>query len=383
MDENANMEDAVRYDNSNSGGDSNVQMQDATPEEINNVRRHLVKEKYTENAQPLDLSPIKKGTAIDYSNKSKLSHESLSTACDGANINRNCQSSTIYPPKITLRLRDFASSDIPTNQEKYSHEFISNQQESREDVSNQLYSSKKHNMVARSLINTDQKMSESSFVSSVQGNQREDNPLLNQRPLPTTQVSFIKALQTPNNNPGNVPTATMAPAWKKPRTSSPTRFGYSEHSNTAYESTSTPVSVISAVRLEVADKVTEDTNISTHRTLPPIGNLQKPMSLVRKLLPTATSLSISSSASSGSSNGSKLSITCGQGNVMQNGSLNLQIGSRSTDQTQVKNIQTTSITKNQISEVSVSFPNIVSKSGNAEFVRDKLLQLTSQNLRTV
>lgn len=380
MDENASMEDVVSYDNSNSGVDNIVQMQDSTPEEIINVRRPLVKEKYTENAQPLDLSPIKKGTAIDYSNKSKLSHESLSTACDGANKNRNCQSSTIYPPKITLRLRDFASTDVPTNQENYSHEFISNQQESREDVSNQLYSSKKHNMVARSLINTDQKMSESSFVSSVQGNQREDNPLLNQRPLPTTQVSFIKALQTPNNNVGNVPTASMAPAWKKPRTSSPTRFGYSEHSNTAYEPTSTPVSVISDVRLGVADKAIDDTNVSTHRTLPPIGNLQKPMSLVRKLLPTATSLSISSNASS---HGSKLSITCGQGNVMQNGSLNLQIGNRITDQTQVKNIQSTSIKQNQISEVSVSFPNIVSKSGNAEFVRDKLLQLTSQNLRTV
>jgi hypothetical protein len=134
------------------------------------------------------------------------------------------------------------------------------------------------------------------------------------------------------------------------------------------------------VCLGVTNKASLDTNVSTHRTLPPIGNLQKPMSLVRKLLPTATSLSISSNSLPNSSNVSNLSVTCGQGNVMQNGSLNLQIAKRTTDLSQVTHIQTPS---NQVSEVSVSFPNIVSKSGNAEFVRDKLLQLTSQNLRTV
>jgi hypothetical protein len=387
MDNNTTEEGLARYDINNKGERDTVHLNDSIIEEGISAKRPLDKEKYAEHTQPLDLSPIKKGTAIDYSNKSKFQNEHLSTTCD-ANKNGNCQSSTTYPPKITLRLRDFASSDIPIKHEHYSQELSatklqSKQQESREDVSNQLYDSGKHNMVARSLINTDQKMSHSSFVSSLHDNQREDNPLLNQRPLPTTQISFINALQTPNNNSGSVSTLSMAPLWKKARTSSPSRLGPNDASITTYATNgASSVSVTKTVSLGVNDSKTEDTSVSTHRTLPPISNLQKPMSLVRKLLPTATSLSISNSLSN-ASNGPKFSLTCGQGKVMQNGSLNLQIGNHSTDQTQSRNNQTSSIIHNRNSELSVPFPNVASKSGNSEFVRDKLLQLTSQNVRTV
>merc|ERR1712203_722878 len=76
-------------------------------------------EKQIESSQPLDLSPIKKGMAIDYSNSSKTDVGNISTNCDD-NINRSCQSSTTHPPKITLRLRDFAYADIPSSHENYS-----------------------------------------------------------------------------------------------------------------------------------------------------------------------------------------------------------------------------------------------------------------------
>jgi hypothetical protein len=79
--------------------------------------------------------------------------------------------------------------------------------------------------------------------------------------------------------------------------------------------------------------------------------------------------------------GCTLSITSSQTNGVQKGPSNLQVGNNNIDQNHHKTIQIASINQNQKSEV--SFPNIVSKSGNSEFVRDKLLQLTSQNVRTV
>jgi len=380
MDNNSNMEDTARYYNDDRE-EHNADMPDDS-EEVINGKRPLDKEKYAENTQPLDLSPIKKGMAIDYSNTSKRENENFSFDGDAIK-NGNSQSSTTHPPKITLRLRDFASSDIPTSHINYSQEsntvqFQPNPQQFREDLSNHLQASEKHNAVSRSLINTDQKIYNSSFVSSIQVKRREDNPLLNQRPLPTTQVSFVNALQTPINISGIVPTSSMAPLWKKARTSSPSRLGHGDNSGTGYQPSQIPVSVTSIASLKDINR--GDTNVSTHRSLPPMTNLQKPMSLVRKLLPTATSLSISNSLSIPVSV-SKLSATFSNGNVMENGSLNLQVGSHSMEQNPRNDLHTVSITRNQSSEVSAPFPNIGSKSGNSEFVRDKLFQFT--DVRTV
>ena len=109
-----------------------------------------------------------------------------------------------------------------------------------------------------------------------------------------------------------------------------------------------------------------------------------PMSLVRKLLPTATTLSVSK-PNNGVINGTGLSSPAGHGNLMQNGSLNLQIqGGRSAQQPKSIPLQSALQTQTKSGEQNgIPFPNIASKSGNSEFVRDKLLQLASQNVRTV
>ena len=375
LDDNSTMEATARYNNDNRE-EHNTEMLDDKKEVVDG-KRSLAKEKYSENTQPLDLSPVKNSMAIDYSNTSKRENESFSFNIDSSK-NSNCHSSTTYPPKITLRLRDFASSDIPTSKNEYSQEsnlvrFQPNPPSSQEQTLNQPQTSENHSPVSRSLITTDQKVSNSSFLSSsIQVKQREDNPLLNQRPLPTTQVSFVNALQLPNNNSVIVPTSSLAPAWKKARTLSPSRLGHGDRAGPGYQPSQTPVSLTSIA--------SSDTNVATHRTLPPITNLQKPMSLVRKLLPTATSLSISNSLSA-SANVTNLSTNFSRERVTENGSLNLEVGSHSTDQNHSKNIQTVSITRNPVSENGASFPNIGSKSGNSEFVRDKLFQLT--NVRTV
>lgn len=231
-------------------------------------------------------------------------------------------------------------------------------------------------MVTRSPIDTDQKINNPSIISAIHVNQREDNPLLNQRPLPTTaHMSFVKTSPTDSSNAGQVPTPSMAPAWKKARTSSPSRPGLSEPYS--------PTVTSHLINNDLESVRGVDGNISTHRTLPPITNLQKPMSLVRKLLPTATTLSLSK-PNNGVINGTGLSSPAGHGNLMQNGSLNLQIGGRSTQQSKSIPLQSALQTQTKSSEQnSIPFPNIASKSGNSEFVRDKLLQLASQNVRTV
>merc|ERR1719266_660499 len=206
---------------------SNVHMQDASSEQVMDAKRP---EKQVESSQPLDLSPIKKGMAIDYSNSSKTDVGNISTNCDD-NINRSCQSSTTHPPKITLRLRDFAYADIPSSHENHSQDSnltqIPRNHQSQEGISNQLQSPQ--SMVTRSPIDTNQKINNPSIISAIHVNQREDNPLLNQRPLPTTaNMSFVKTSPTDSSIAGQVPTPSMAPAWKKARTSSPTRPGLSE-----------------------------------------------------------------------------------------------------------------------------------------------------------
>merc|ERR1712223_899225 len=174
----------------------------------------------------------------------------------------------------------------------------------------------------------------------------------------------------------------MAPAWKKARTTSPSCSAGREYLPTSPESSNrAPVSIIRNTNLEMSKNSIEDVNVSRHRTLPPIGNLQKPMSLVRKLKPSATSLSISNSPVANVTNGSNLSITRCQGNVMGNGSLNLQIRNDKIDGTNARNISAVSITQNPTNKSSAPFPNINSKSGNSEFVRDKLF--TTQDVRTV
>ena len=364
------------YDMDDKDG-SNVHMDDASSEQVMDAKRPLHQEKQIESSQPLDLSPIKKGMAIDYSNSSKTDVGNISTNCDD-NINRSCQSSTTHPPKITLRLRDFAYADIPSSHENYSQDSnltqIPRNHQSQEGISNQLQSPQ--SMVTRSPIDTDQKINNPSIISAIHVNQREDNPLLNQRPLPTTaHISFVKTSPTDSSNAGQVPIPSMAPAWKKARTSSPSRPGLSE----PYSPTVT--SHLINNDLELVRGI--DANVSTHRTLPPITNLQKPMSLVRKLLPTATTLSLSK-PNNGVINGTGLSSPAGHGNLMQNGSLNLQIGGRSTQQSKSIPLQSALQTHTKSGEQnSIPFPNIASKSGNSEFVRDKLLQLASQNVRTV
>ena len=357
---------------------SNVHMQDACNDQGIDAKLPLHQEKQIESSQPLDLSPIKKGIAIDYSNSSKIEVGNISTNCDD-NINRSCQSSTTHPPKITLRLRDFAYADIPSSHEKYSQDSnltqIPRNHQSQEGISNQSHSPQ--SMVTRSPIDTDQKINKPSIISAIHGNQREDNPLLNQRPLPTTaHMSFIKTPPTASSNAGQVPTPSMAPAWKKARTSSPSRPGLSEPYS--------PTVTSHLINNDLEPVPSVDANVSTHRTLPPITNLQKPMSLVRKLLPTATTLSVSK-PNIGVINGTGLSSPAGHGNLMQNGSLNLQIqGVRSAQQPKSIPLQSALQTQTERSEQNgISFPNIASKSGNSEFVRDKLLQLASQNVRTV
>lgn len=66
---------------------------------------------------------------------------------------------------------------------------------------------------------------------------------------------------------------------------------------------------------------------------------------------------------------------------MGNGSLNLQVRHDNRDGTQSRNLPAVSITQNQANNTSSPFPNINSKSGNSEYVRDKLF--TSQDVRTV
>lgn len=403
MEENEQTEYIRKYDIDNSGV-QNVDMHDSSNEGIIVSRRNsLDKDKSAEISQPLDLSPMKKGVALDYSssnqniikqninnsiifNTSKMENDNFPTNCD-ASKTVNCQPSTTYPPKITLRLREFASSDIPTKYDNCSLElngvqyqpFRQQQQQRQTDDSRQLSSPENYTAVSRSLTNTDQKMSTSSSVSSNQGKLREDNPLLNQRPLPTTQISFVKAIQTPIDKFDNVPVSSMAPAWKKARTSSPSSLGHNDRPSVGYEQNRTPFSVTSATTLTVIGNTTVGSNIPTHRTLPPISNLQKPMSLVRKLLPTATSCSISNSSLS-SSAGPKLSITAPSTNNIQSGTHDFLVRNQNTDRNH-GHIPIASI--NQNNKVTLPFSNIVPKPGNSDFVRDKLLQLTSQNVRTV
>merc|ERR1719322_908509 len=323
-----------------------------------NAKRVDIKEKQSDiNQQPLDLSPMKKGVAIDYSNKSRIIQNDAPPQ----------SSTTSCPPKITLRLRDFASTDNSSDSQNFNIVRVSP-------------TSQDNQSEARSRININQNVS---YMPSNQDNNREDNPLLNQRPLPTTHVSFIHESQSPNNNTSSVPSMSgMAPAWKKARTTSPSRIVNSEHSQATTESNSRmPISIIRSSNLEMSKNSNEDANVSRHRTLPPIGNLQKPMSLVRKLLPTATSLSITNSPVGNVTKGSNLSITRCQGNVTGNGSLNLQVRNDNFDEPQTRNIPAVSITQNQSNTTSAPFPNINSKSGNSEYVRDKLF--VSQDVRTV
>ena len=221
-----------------------------------------------------------------------------------------------------------------------------------------------------------------SYIPSNQYNHREDNPLLNQRPLPTTQVSFTHDSQSLNNNLSDVPSmSSMPPVWKKRITSPSCLAGRKYLQATPESSNRAPVSIIRNSYLEMSKNSIEDVSVSRHRTLPPIGNLQKPMSLARKLITTATSLSISNSPVTNVTNGSNLSITRCQGNVMGNGSLNLQIRSDNIDGNNARNIPAVSITQNPTNKSSDPFPNINSKSGNSEFVRDRLF--TTQDVRTV
>merc|ERR1719394_40680 len=127
----------------------------------------------------------------------------------------------------------------------------------------------------------------------------------------------------------------MPPVWKKARTASPSGSAGREYlPATPGSSNRPPVSIIRNGNLEMSKNNIEDVNVSRHRTLPPIGNLQKPMSLVRKLIPSATSLSISNSPVANVTNGSNLSITRCQGNVTGNGSLNLQVRNDNFDEPQ-------------------------------------------------
>jgi hypothetical protein len=169
----------------------------------------------------------------------------------------------------------------------------------------------------------------------------------------------------------------MAPAWKKARTSSPSGLCHNDRSSVGYEQNRTPFSVSSATTLTVIGNTTVGSNIPTHRTLPPISNLQKPMSLVRKLLPTATSCSISNSSLSSIAR-PNLSITSAPTNGIQKRTPDFLVGIQNTDRNH-GNISIASINQNN----KVPFSNIVAKPGNSDFVRDKLLQLTSQNVRTV
>ena len=358
----------LEFDNSNSNSnmssaleeteneDMDDDIQESKMEEVSNAKRAYVNGKNSDNTQqPLDLSPMKKGVAIDYSNKSRMVRNDAAPQ----------SSTTTCPPKVTLRLRDFASTDNPSD----SHNF---------NIVTVSPTSLDNQADARSRINTNQNIS---YVSSNENDNREDNPLLNQRPLPTTQVSFIQESQSPNNNLASVPTMSgMAPAWKKARTTSPNRFISNEQVITA-PNHRMPISIIRTSNLEISQNNIKDANESRHRTLPPIGNLQKPMSLVRKLLPTATSLSISPSPVSNTLNGSNLSITRCQGNIMDNGSLNLEVRNEHVKDNQTKHVPAVSITHNPTNNSSASFPNVNSKSGNSEYVRDKLF--VSQDVRTV
>ena len=360
----------LEFDNSNSNSNMSSALEETENEEMEDENRESnmdeslnakipdIKEKQSDiNQQPLDLSPMKKGIAIDYSNKSRIIQNDAPSQ----------SSTTSCPPKITLRLRDFASTDNSSDSQNFNIVRVS------PTIQDNLSE-------ARSRINTNQNIS---YIPSNQDNNREDNPLLNQRPLPTTHVSFIHESQSPNNNVSSVPSISgMAPAWKKARTTSPSRLANSEHSQATTESNNRmPISIIRSTNLEMSKNINEDVNVSRHRTLPPIGNLQKPMSLVRKLLPTATSLSISNSPVNNVAKGSNLSITRCQANVTGNGSLNLQVRNDNFDEPQTRNIPAVSITQNQTNNASAPFPNINSKSGNSEFVRDKLF--VSQDVRTV